>query len=833
MVMLHGNPTWSFYYRNLVRSLRDSHRVIVPDHIGCGLSDKPDDSRYDYTLARRVDDLEALLDHLGLKGNLTLVLHDWGGMIGMAYASRYPERIARLVLLNTGAFLKPPGKRLPLSLWLGRNTAVGAWLIRGLNAFSRCALRWCARKPLPEAVQAGYLAPYDCWANRIAVLRFVQDIPLHPRDPQLRPGPASGGAVASFSPDTDLDLLGRARFRVRSALPGGVAAALAASGGPSLRRRWPLRAGGRRRGDPAAGAGVPGRCREPSGTPAIPFGNRGSGSARRTYLGECHGQHRQPPPRPGPIAPTDPGPDRTARPGPAGRFRYRHLTYQELDRESDILARGLQHLGITRGTRTVLMVPPGLEFFALTFALFKLGAVIVLIDPGMGLKNLSVCLSEAEPEAFIGGPKAHLARVLLRWARSTLRQWVTVGPRLGWNGVTLNQVRRLGRPTGPPVLADTRSDELAAILFTSGSTGVAKGAIYTHGIFAAQVEMLRRMYGIEPGEIDLPTFPLFGLFAPALGMTAIIPEMDPTRPAQVDPEKILQTIQHFGVTNLFGSPALIQRVGRYGAARGVQLPTLRRVISAGAPVPARAIECFCRLLPEGVQVHTPYGATEALPVASIGSAELLTQTRQRTAEGAGVCVGRPVEGATVRIIRISDEPIPTWSDDLLVPPGVIGEITVQGAMVTQAYYNRPEATRLAKISASGGIIHRMGDVGYLDEQGRLWFCGRKSQRVVTPKETFFTIPCEAVFNVHPAVLRSALVGVRRNGITEPVLCVERDPEGPPLSDEQLRRDLLELGASRPHTRAIRTILFHPGFPVDIRHNSKIFREKLAEWAQRR
>jgi acyl-coenzyme A synthetase/AMP-(fatty) acid ligase len=317
-------------------------------------------------------------------------------------------------------------------------------------------------------------------------------------------------------------------------------------------------------------------------------------------------------------------------------------------------------------------------------------------------------------------------------------------------------------------------------------------------------------------------------------MTAILPEMDPTRPAQVDPEKIIQAIHHFGVTNLFGSPALIQRVGRYGAAHGIRLPTLRRVISAGAPVPAKAIERFCRLLPEGVQVHTPYGATESLPVASIGSDEILHQTRQRTAEGAGVCVGRPVEGITVRIIRISDDPILTWSDDLVVPDGVIGEIAVRGPVVTRAYYNRPESTRLAKISdPAGGFYHRMGDVGYLDEQGRLWFCGRKSQRVVTPKETLFTIPCEAVFNTHPAVLRSALVGVQRNGATEPVLCVERDREGPVVPEEQLRRELLELGASRPHTRSIRTLLFHPGFPVDIRHNSKIFREKLAGWAEKR
>jgi olefin beta-lactone synthetase len=518
-----------------------------------------------------------------------------------------------------------------------------------------------------------------------------------------------------------------------------------------------------------------------------------------------------------------------------GRIRYRHYTYRELNAESDALAHGFERIGIRRGTRTALMVTPGLEFFALTFALFKVGAVIVLIDPGMGTKNLGVCLGEARPEAFVGIPKAHVGRLLFGWGRGSVRVCVTVGRRLGWRGWTLDQVRRLGGDNPLPALADTLSDEMAAILFTSGSTGVAKGVVYTHGIFAAQVKALRRLYGIEPGEVDLPTFPLFGLFGPALGMTSIIPEMDATRPAHVDPRKILDAIRFFGVTNLFGSPALIQRVGRYAASHGVRLPTLRRVISAGAPVSWQAIQRFAALLADGVQVHTPYGATESLPVCSIGSKEILSETRQGTAEGAGVCVGQPVEDMTVKIIRIRDEAIPTWSDDLELSTGEIGEIVVRSPVVTASYWNRPESTALAKIAdpIHGGFYHRMGDVGYVDGSSRIWFCGRKSQRVITPDGTLFTIPCEGVFNAHPAVYRTALVGVERNGVVEPALCVEREKDMASPGDEQLRRELLTLGASHPHTRAIQTILFHPSFPVDIRHNAKIFREKLAVWATER
>ncbi len=518
-----------------------------------------------------------------------------------------------------------------------------------------------------------------------------------------------------------------------------------------------------------------------------------------------------------------------------GRIRYRHYTYRDLNTESDALGRGFQQIGIGRGVRTVLMVTPSLEFFALTFALFKIGAVIVLIDPGMGTKNLGICLAEAQPEAFIGIAKAQLARVLFGWCRKTVRVCVTVGRRFAWGGWTLGQVRRMGGDKPSSVLTCTRADEMAAILFTSGSTGVAKGVVYTHGIFAAQVESLRRLYGIEPGEIDLPTFPLFGLFGPALGMTSIIPEMDATRPALVDPRKILDAIRFFGVTNLFGSPALIQRVGRFASAHGIPLPTLRRVISAGAPVPWQAVQRFASLLSEGVQVHTPYGATEALPVCSIGSDEILRETRHRTSEGAGVCVGRPVEGMTVKIIPIRDEPIPMWSDDLELPTGEIGEIVVQGPVVTASYWERPESTDMAKIAdpLHGDFYHRMGDVGYLDASGRLWFCGRKSQRVVTPSGTFFTIPCEGVFNMHPAVHRTALIGVNRKGVTEPALCVERNREVDSHSDAELRSELLALGARHAHTSEIRTILFHPSFPVDIRHNAKIFREKLAAWASER
>jgi olefin beta-lactone synthetase len=505
------------------------------------------------------------------------------------------------------------------------------------------------------------------------------------------------------------------------------------------------------------------------------------------------------------------------------------LTYAGLDARSDAIAAGLAKRGIVRGTRAVLMVRPTPEFFLLMFALFKAGAVPVLVDPGIDKRALKQCLDEAQAEAFIGIPLAQFARAVLGWARSA-RVRITTGTRALFADVTLAEIEATGANAAPQ-LADTQPDDIAAILFTSGSTGVPKGVVYRHRHFVAQIAMMGEAFGIVPGGVNLPTFPPFALFDPALGTTSIIPDMDPTKPAKADPRKLHAAIARFGADQLFGSPALMKVLADFGQP----LPGLKTVMSAGAPVPADVVAKIRELLPADANFWTPYGATECLPVAVIEGRELLT-LRTRTEQGAGTCVGRPVPPNEVRLIRVDDAAIDRWSDDLIVEGGMIGEITVAGPTATDAYFNRDAATRAAKIrevlaDGSERIVHRMGDLGYFDGEGRLWFCGRKTQRVVTARTTLCTEQIEPVFNAHPDVRRTALVGIGTFGEQLPVLCVELREGVDALDWERIELKLRHMGEGFVHTAQVQTFLRYPKpFPVDIRHNAKIGREKLAVWA---
>ena len=357
-----------------------------------------------------------------------------------------------------------------------------------------------------------------------------------------------------------------------------------------------------------------------------------------------------------------------------GKRQYRSMTFRELDEDSSRIAAGLREWGVPQGTRLALLVRPGIDFISLVFAMLKAGVAVVLIDPGMGRGNLIRCLAEAEPEGFVAIPMVHALRSFLQ-SRFPKAKWnVTVGRRWFWGGKTLKQLRS----STVREAASTMADDPAAIIFTTGSTGPPKGVLFTHRTFDAQVSEIQNFYGIEPGEIDLPCFPMFGLFNCMMGVTAVIPEMDPTRPAMVDPRKILEAAADWNITQAFGSPAVWNRVGKYCEEHGLKMPTLRRVLSAGAPVPSGVLRRMKNCIhPEG-EIHTPYGATEALPVASISGGERLAETDAQTLQGAGVCVGRKFPGIAWKVIRIVEGPIAGLDEIEELPPGEIGELIVSG-----------------------------------------------------------------------------------------------------------------------------------------------------------
>jgi olefin beta-lactone synthetase len=496
----------------------------------------------------------------------------------------------------------------------------------------------------------------------------------------------------------------------------------------------------------------------------------------------------------------------------AGAIDYLCLDFAALRAETDAWCAKLAAKGVRRGDRALVMVKPGLPLIASAFALFKVGAVPVIIDPGMGLGSFLSCVERSRPRALVGIP---IAQVLSRVCRRAFR---SVEARVPVSG---SHTARIGAGAAARDAASAEPGELAAILFTSGSTGSPKGVCYEHGMFDAQVSLIRETYGIEPGEVDLPLLPIFSLFNPALGMTSIIPEIDPRHPARADPAKIVQAIRQEGVTNSFGSPTLWRKVAAYCAGRKITLPSLRRILCAGAPVPADLWESSRAMLPNG-RLHSPYGATEALPVSTVSSAEIDGDSVR------GACVGRPVAGMEARVIAISDQPVASLASESRLPAGSAGEIIVRGPVVTREYDGLPEATAAAKIPdppPPGSFWHRMGDCGTLDNAGRLWFLGRKAERVVTADATYFTEPCEQVFRHHPRARRCALVGVGAGA----ALVAETATSG--RADAQaLAAELRALALRHPHTAAIRMFYFKTAFPVDARHNAKIHRLALSRWA---
>jgi acyl-CoA synthetase (AMP-forming)/AMP-acid ligase II len=420
--------------------------------------------------------------------------------------------------------------------------------------------------------------------------------------------------------------------------------------------------------------------------------------------------------------------------------------------------------------------------------------------------------------------------VLRRGTFAGIRTVVTAGRRWCWGGETL---RGLATTTAPPPEPAIGADDLLMISFTTGSTGAAKGVETTYGALAATVRQAVALYQHTSADVCLVTSLSFAFLHLLVGATCVLPDINFTRVADVDPVLVGDLTQRYGVTAMFGSPALLDPLARYLDESGRQLPTLCRVVSGGAPV-SNEVTARLRhaLAPQAGRVHVTYGATEAIPITSIEATELLGELQAISQAGGGTCVGRPVDGLDLRIIQATEEPLSDWARVRPVEPGEIGEIVISGPTVSRRYVAPASANTAAKIVDGTRIWHRTGDLGRVDEHGRIWFAGRRQEVVWTVDGPMYTVPCEGVFDVHPEVYRTALVGVGPPGRREPVVCVELRAGVPAAERPRIERELRELAGRNESTRRITRFGFHPSFPVDIRHNAKIDRGRLSVWAQR-
>lgn len=511
--------------------------------------------------------------------------------------------------------------------------------------------------------------------------------------------------------------------------------------------------------------------------------------------------------------------------------RYESLTFGRCQELGEQYARGIQASNIRQGDLAVILMKPSLELVPVFLALWHVGAIPLVVDPGASKEQKLKSIEDIRPNVLVGIPLVHALRILHRKAFRSITRSITIGGFSPVGGPTLKSFLRLPKDEPFPS-APTLANDTMAIVFTTGSTGAPKGVVYTHANGAAIIQIMQESLGIGPQQICLACHPAFAIYFVGSGATVITPDMDPRYPRDASPACLLDIIRDQRPTVAFMQIPVVRNLVKYCASRGEKIPHLRKILTTGASVPIELVEGVQQVLvePEG-DLHIMYGATEALCISYATGRELLARAPQMR-DGQGTYLGRPAPGITVQVIGIGSQPIERWSSDLVLPPRQIGEICVFGPVVTPAYYGKPEATRKAKIPDENGLWHRMGDAGYLDEDGGIWYCGRIADRLETAAGYFYSDLVEPIFNRHPRVNRSALVGVPVAGssLQRPVVLIEpeRDGQAPdPLREQELIAGLKALAARHRNTSSIQDIQIYPrAFPVDVRHGAKIRRDML-------
>ncbi len=797
VLCVHGNPSWSYLWRDVIAQAPPTVRVVAPDHLSMGFSDR---TGADRDLADRIDDLDRLSTAIGIDGPVVTLAHDWGGPISLGWARRHLAALQGVILTNTAVGRgDAPAPRL---ISAARLPAVLGAVTQRTPLFIRAALRMSS--PQPDAdVRDGFLAPYRTRDRRAGIRAFVADIPLDPTH-------ASASTLERIERDLTLftdvpallmwgtrDLVFGERYLhdLEDRLPHADvhrfvdAAHFVTEDAPVAAAVWDwIDERLSRNGVTGSGLGVD----EPQPVASLLTVPEGADGPLVTEWRE-HG--------------------------------WRSVEAPTFVARVRCLAAGFRTTGIASGDRVAVMIPPGIDLTAVVYACWEAGLIVVLVDGGLGVRNMHRAVRAADPDWLVGIPSAMVAARAFGWPGRK----IVVGemdPRLRRS----LRVQRSLRETefageGSHEHHDPGDDPPAVVGFTSGSTGPSKGVRYRRSQLGAQRDAIAALYEIGPTDRLVAAFAPFALYGPALGIASVVPDLDITRPGTLTGRALSAAVEQIDATLVFLSPAAMANVvataGELTSEERAPLGRVRLVLCAGAPVRLGLLQAMADLTPSAA-LHTPYGMTEVLPVADIS----LTQ-RMAVGEAHGACVGRPVEGVGVRIHPLDHDGRP--GSQPTNEPDVLGEVVVR-ARHGKDSYDRLWWTEHRSRTADGW--HRTGDVGHLDGDGFLWIGGRVQHLMLTADGPLAPVVYEHAAERVPGVIRAAAVGVGPVGTQVPVVVLEmhqrsrRPLPGPEVTDA-VRHEMAEAGCLSPAA-----VLAMTSIPVDKRHNSKVDRTRVAVWAEK-
>ena len=823
LILLHGNPTWSFLFRNLIIDLKNNYRVIAPDYIGCGLSDHPINKVY------RVDDrvfqVTTLMEKLSI-GSYSLILHDWGGPIGTSVALKDISKVKCIVYFNTTL---TEVNSLPNFIKSAASKSIGKFLTQDTMYFLKLMTNWGVVRKLPEEVKRCYYYPYLTKERRKAIWDFVSDIPFTEQHPSYQNLLNIGKNLHKLKntpikiiwglkdPCFHKDMLDKiaSHFPHASIYEIKDASHLVLEDAPQLSSFQVL--------DFLKKNTQTNYKNESISESSSVIETINNSESVYTYFElvrrNCSSESQL---------------EAFIETNFVGnKGYYSPLSFGDFFKLVNQYTRGLIELGLKSKDKVLFLFPVNIDFFALTLACIGIGAIPVFLDPGMGIDNIKKCIKSSNCNVIFTNNKGQLIKWIWRKYFKNIKFSLNVSEKGIIGDTKLSLFKKYSTaPIGYKNNLKENLDETIFVAYTSGATGTPKGVLYTNLMILTQLQIFENELKLEPKTKNLPLLPIFSIWYLGLRITSVIPPIDTSNPLSLNPNKIATIIEDLKINSSFGSPTLWSKIANYCMTNGIKLNSMKKIYIAGAPVSEKTLnEVQSVLLDDGI-VYTPYGSTECLPVCLASSSEISKIEKIKSVTGElGINVGKPINNTKVKIIKNKNIQINNIDEIEELPILNIGEIIVAGNQASGSYLNQPESDNLSKIKDKNENWHRMGDVGYIDENNILYFCGRKNHIVKAEKSIYYSIPIERIFNLSKKVNRSALVYIKE--LNKPGIVIEPLPQFYPNSKIQKNKfveELIQMGASDPITSEIKLFFFRTNFPVDARHNAKIFRDKLSDWA---